>query len=80
MVLCGWGKGKFRQGNPQSELEPTEIRFDAEPDGLVMVDSQPCETLSEVLQKMKATKPDAKVCYHNAEQEPDGSWKFSQEG
>ena len=80
LVLCGWGKGKFRESSRDKPLQPErEVTFDAKPDTLGVLDGK-FGTFADFLNQAKEVKPDnVRFCYHTSTQEPDGEWKITQE-
>ena len=80
LVLCGWGKGKFREASRDKPLRPEcEVTFDAKPDTLGVLDGK-FGTFADFLNQAKEAKPDnVRFCYHTSAQEPDGEWKITQE-
>lgn len=78
-VLCGWGKGKFREKG-QKPCDENEIEFVATADMVVLFDNKCCN-LSEILDSDKSSQTEgARVAYHKVSQDPSGTWTFNQDG
>ena len=78
MILCGWGRGRFRELSTSPFDADKELDFTATPDGLAILDN--LATFSELLDAAKKNKPDnCKICYHKSSQDPEGSWAMQQD-
>ena len=78
MILCGWGRGRFREGSTSAFNEEKELKFLATPDGLAILDN--FGSFAEQLDYAKQKKPEnAKICYHKTTQDPSGNWVLTQD-
>ena len=75
MVLCGWGKAKFRELTTDKPLDSdTEILFEADATTVGVLDNK-YGTVADFLGAAKVMKPNTvKVCYHKCTQDPEGNW------
>ncbi|CAJ1358140.1 unnamed protein product [Effrenium voratum] len=79
LVVCGFGKGKFKEISPDKPLEDSECGFDPVPEMLAMLDNK-VASFSEHLNHAKMNKPECvKLCYHTVKQEPNQNWSFTKD-
>lgn len=79
LVVCGFGKGKFKEISPDKPLEDSECGFDPAPEMLAMLDNK-VASFSEHLNHAKMNKPECvKLCYHTVKQEPNQNWSFTKD-
>ena len=80
MVLCGWGRAKFREGTIETPLKPdSEIIFSVGADTMGLLDNQ-LGNMSDFLTSAKVSKPNnASICYHRCTQQPDNTWTLQKE-
>ena len=77
-VLCGWGRGKFRDG-AEKKCGDEELEFLCDSNALVLLDNK-MWLLSDLLNSEKQAKPTgAKLCYYTVSQEPNGDWTMKQD-
>ena len=69
MVLCGFGKGRFKSGEPDGD---NEVQFLCDsPDSLAIMDGV-CKSLGEFLTEKRQSTPDKPpLCYYAATFSPD---------
>ncbi|CAE7279784.1 unnamed protein product, partial [Symbiodinium sp. CCMP2592] len=78
-ILCGWGKGKFREGGKDKAAfnEDKDILFAPSAATIGVVDNV-AKTFEEILDNARMTKglDQCKVCYHKATVNPEGKWEL----
>ena len=76
-ILCGFGKGRFREVGKTEFDENKELMFQPSPETWATLDST-TDTVGDLLDITRKNKglDGCKVCYHKVMQGPDGGWQL----